>query len=390
MLLSGLTIYAEDRLIENGYLVIDGGKIAAIGEGEPNDAGRYGRHVRFDGKHKLIPGMIDIHIHGAAGADTMDATPDALMTIAKALPKEGTTSFLATTITQKPEAIESALENVKTYMDDQPAGAAEVLGVHLEGPFINAAKAGAQPIEYIKSGDPDLFARWQKRSGDRIKVVTLAPEIDRGMELVKRLRDLGIVASIGHSAASFAEVTEAVRAGARHVTHLYNGMNGLHHRHPGVVGAAFLHEELFAEMIVDGVHISPEAVDIAYRLKGKDRIILITDAMRAKGLDDGTYDLGGQAVHVKDGVATLSGGQLAGSVLKMDQALRNMMRFTGADLADVIQMGAINPAIQIGVYDRKGSIREGKNADLVVLNERDEPVLTLCNGTVAYDRHKAS
>lgn len=379
MWIKGLTIYAENGVVENGLLEIENGKIKTIRQGE----GDRDEGLRFPETYKLIPGMIDVHIHGADGADTMDATWDALATMAAVLPKEGTTAFLATTITQEPEAIEKALINAKNYMAKQGEGA-EMLGVHLEGPFINKNKAGAQPPQYIIDGDLALFDHFQALSGGNIKLVTLAPEIDGGLELVKHLAEQGVVPSIGHSAATKKDVDAAVEAGARHITHLFNGMSGLHHREPGVVGAAFLHDELYAEMIVDGIHICPETVNIAYRLKGKDRIILITDAMRAKCLKNGTYDLGGQVVSVRDGKATLADGTLAGSVLKMDRGFRNMMAFTGCELSDIIQMGSVNPAVQLGIYDRKGSIKEGKDADLVVLNEQNDIVMTICRGKIVY------
>jgi len=381
MLIKGLSIYAENDLIPNGYLVIENGKISEIGTGQVTGD----EALDFPANYKLIPGMIDVHIHGAAGADTMDATREALETIAAALPREATTSFLATTITQEPKAIEAALRNANDYIENQAPGA-EVLGIHLEGPFINKNKAGAQPLQYIINGNIDLFDKWQDLAGGHIRLVTLAPEVDGGLELIRHLHAEGVIPSIGHSDASFSEVRSAVKAGARHVTHLFNGMSALHHREPGVVGGALLHDELYAEMIVDGIHICPETVNIAYRLKGKERIILITDAMRAKCLKNGTYDLGGQEVFVKDGMATLSNGALAGSVLQMDRGFRNMMEFTGASLTDVVQMGAVNPARQLHVFDRKGSIKEGKDADLVVLDENNEVVCTICRGQIAYQK----
>jgi N-acetylglucosamine-6-phosphate deacetylase len=384
MIIKGLTIYAEDRIINNGYLEVEGSKIKTIGECSTIENGDSA--FDFTKEYKLIPGMIDVHIHGAGGADTMDATNDALKTIASTLPKEGTTSFLATTITQELASIEKALKNAGEYIVHQQDGIAEVLGIHLEGPFINKKKAGAQPLESIIPGDIELFDQWQSLSGNNISLVTLAPEVENNLAFLKHLSECGVVPSIGHSDATYAEVHDAVSAGARHVTHLFNGMNSLHHREPGVVGGTFLHRELYAEMIVDGIHICPEAVDIAYRIKGKDRIILITDAMRAKCLKNGIYDLGGQAVNVQDGKATLENGTLAGSVLKMDGALRNMMAFTDATLSDIIQMGAVNPAVQLNVFDRKGSIKEGKDADFIVLNEENQVVLTVCRGKVAYHK----
>jgi len=379
MLLSGLTIYLQDHVIQNGYVLLKSGKIAEVGEGLPRYVEAL-EHHSFSSDYKLIPGMIDVHIHGANQSDVMDATYEALANLATVLPKEGTTSFLATTMTQEHRSIEQALANVDTYLQQPVTNGAELLGVHLEGPYINKEKAGAQPLDYIKSANIEQFDRWNALSGNRIKLVTLAPEAKNGVAFVRHLVSKGIIASIGHSAATYNDVTEAVEAGATHVTHLFNGMSGLHHREPGVVGSAFLHDGLFTEMIVDGVHIVPEVVKLAYQIKGKERIILITDAMRAKGMKDGIYDLGGQPVTVENGQATLPEGQLAGSILKMSDALRNMMAFADIDLSSVIKMGSENPAKQLNVFDRKGSITKGKDADLLVLNQDNAIVLTLCRG----------
>lgn len=385
MLIRGLSVYADNKWIEEAQLKVMNGKIISIERNKPfeDDDTR-----DFPSNYTCLPGMIDVHIHGANGSDTMDATPEALNNIAKTLPKEATTSFLATTITQETDAIERALKNAGKFIENQPLGQAEVLGIHLEGPFISKKKAGAQPPDHILAANLSLFKRWQEQSGGRIKLVTIAPEIENGLALINYLSTHGVVASIGHSDGSYQDVVDAIDAGATHVTHLFNGMTGLHHREPGIVGGALLHRELFTEMIVDGIHICPETVDLAYRLKGSDRTILITDAMRAKCLKNGTYDLGGQEVFVQDGKAVLAEGSLAGSVLKMDQALRNMMSFTEAKLEDIVMMGAVNPAKQCGVYDRKGSIEVGKDADFVILDENNQLVMTCCRGLVTYQREE--
>ncbi|MCI1858636.1 MAG: N-acetylglucosamine-6-phosphate deacetylase [Sporolactobacillus sp.] len=380
---SGCSIFTDHDWVKDGTLAFDRGKIVSIGpsadQASPSDD-----VLRFPSDYKCIPGMIDMHIHGAAGADTMDATPEALATIASTLPKEATTSFLATTITQSNEAIEAALKNVAGAIGRQKPGEAEIIGIHLEGPFISKDKCGAQPPEYIVDADSRKFDRWQHISNGYIKEVTLAPETAGGLDLIRHLSDRHIVASIGHSNGYYEDVVRAITAGATQVTHLYNGMRGLHHREPGILGGALIHHELYAELICDGKHVCPPMVNLAYKLKGSDRIILITDAMRAKCLKNGTYDLGGQEVHVKDGMATLASGTIAGSVLKMDQAIRNILAFTDATLEDVVQMGAINPAHQCGVFDRKGSLETGKDADFIILDGRNRLVMTVCRGVIAY------
>jgi N-acetylglucosamine-6-phosphate deacetylase len=316
----------------------------------------------------------------------MDATPAAIHTMAETLPKEGTTAFLATTMTQEKSAVEEALRNAAESTREQEAGKAEVLGVHLEGPFISPKRAGAQHPGHIITPDAEQFRKWQDAAEGGIKLVTMAPERDEGHKLVRMLADTGVVASVGHSNGTFAEVVEAEESGARHVTHLFNGMTGLHHREPGVAGAALLRDKLKAEMIVDGVHICPEMVGLAFRQKGAEGLILITDSIRAKGLENGTYDLGGQDVSVKNGEARLEDGTLAGSVLRMEDAVRNVMEYSGCTLRDAIQMASENPARQLRVFDRKGSLAEGKDADIVILDERLEVAMTLCKGKVAYKR----
>lgn len=385
ILLKGIQIYADVHWIKNGYIKIKDQKIVELGPIENLTFEEGMEILDIPSSYKAVPGFIDVHIHGANGADTMDATQEALDTMALALPGEGTTSFLATTMTQEEKRIEEALLNAGRYIKkDQSPGKAEILGIHLEGPFVNEKKAGAQPIQHIVNPNLKLFKKWEDIASQSIKLVTVAPELPDGLELVRYLNTKGIIASIGHSDATYEDVIQAIDAGANHITHLFNQMRGLHHREPGVVGAAFLREELKAELIVDGVHVHPEMVKLAYKQKGKKGIILITDAMRAKCLKNGHYDLGGQDVIVKDGRATLSDGTLAGSILKLGQGVKNIVAFTGCKLEEAVEMAAVNPAKQLKIFDRKGSISKGKDADIVILDENMDVYLTICRGRIAY------
>ncbi|GBF10196.1 N-acetylglucosamine-6-phosphate deacetylase [Tepidibacillus sp. HK-1] len=386
-IISNVTIFKQDEKIENGYIRIENGIILEIDEMDKFQNTDNIEVIQLSNDYKLIPGAIDLHIHGAAGADTMDATFEAIETIASALPKEGTTGFLATTITKEKEEIEQALINVANYMrTENRSGKAEVLGVHLEGPFISSKRAGAQPPHAIIEPDVELFKKWQTISGNHIKLVTLAPERKGGLELTAYLRETGVVTSIGHSDAIYQEVVEAIKVGVTHATHLFNGMRGLHHREPGVVGAVLLHDQVKAELIVDGIHVRPEMVKLVFQQKGKEGVVLVTDAMRAKCLGKGIYQLGGQEVFVDDQQASLKDGTLAGSILKMKDAMKNMMNFTDCTLEDVIHMSSINPAKQLNVFDRKGSIKVGKDADLVLLDKNNQVVMTFCRGELAYNR----
>ncbi|SFS81030.1 N-acetylglucosamine-6-phosphate deacetylase [Marininema halotolerans] len=386
-LLRDVTVYTEYEAISDGFLIVENGMIKRVGRIEELEREGGIRTLSLPGCY-LTPGMIDIHIHGAEGADIMDGTLDALTTIAKALPREGTTSFLATTLTQSVDRISQAISNVTSYQQMQPKkGYAEVLGIHLEGPFIAWKRRGAQPIDYIQLPDLQQFNHWQSLAKGSIRIVTLAPEIEGGFNLVKSLKQRGVIVSIGHSDATFSEVEQAIKLGASHITHLYNGMRGLHHREPGVVGAALLHKELMVEVIPDGIHSLPEMVKLALQMKTARGIILITDGMRAKCLPDGTYELGGQTVNVTDRCATLSDGTLAGSVLTMDDGATNMLRYTGCTLLDIVHMTAVNPAKQLGVFHRKGSLASGKDADLNVYNEEGERIATFCKGSLSFARN---
>lgn len=389
LVLIGMNAIVEKTVIADSFIKISDGKIIEVGNQSEYLSHDEFKEVRLSSNLYASPGFIDIHIHGLNGSDVMDASSDALENMAKTLPQEGTTSFLATTITQDSAGIEAALENVKGYsLDTGLAPSSELLGIHLEGPFISPNRAGAQPLAHIKDPDIATFIKWQELSGDRIKAVTLAPEEDGGIKLVKHLHESGVIPSIGHSDALYHVMTEAIRSGASHVTHFYNGMRGIHHREPGVVGAGLAHDELFLELIADGIHVHPAVVKATYHTKGPERIILITDSMRAKWLEEGEYELGGQKVKVSGNTALLEDGTLAGSLLKMNEALRNMKDFTSCSLPELVQMASSNPAKQLKIWDRKGSISVGKDADIVILDGNLNVLLTLCKGVVTFSKER--
>ncbi|MFJ7931742.1 N-acetylglucosamine-6-phosphate deacetylase [Peribacillus sp. NPDC096448] len=385
-IINNLIVHSEKETYKNGYIKVVDGKIAEVGPVSEYKQDDDAKVITLSPDYQVIPGAIDIHIHGASNSDAMDATHEALSTMAETLPKEGTTSFLATTMTQSTQAIESALLNAGKYIENQTQEHAEIVGIHLEGPFISPARKGAQPEEYIVDPDVTLFKKWQEMAENQIKLVTLAPEQPNGLDLAAHLRGTGVVASIGHSDATFNQIDEAIQAGTTHVTHLYNGMRGLHHREPGVLGAAYLRDELYVELIADGIHCRPEMVKLAYNQITSERMILITDSLRAKWLEKGTYDLGGQPVNVDETRATLSDGTLAGSILKMNDAIKNTLEYTDCSMTDIIKMTAENPAKQLRIFDRKGSIQVGKDADLVILNDRLDVEMTFCRGNLAFKK----
>lgn len=376
-------IYTEKKIIEHGCVVIVNDKINAIYGNKDTLTDLPQDTTIIDGMGRnLIPGFIDGHIHGANGADVMDATESALDAIAMALPKEGTTSFLATTITQPKHLIEAALKNVANYTNKQ--GYAEINGIHLEGPFIEKDKAGAQPIEHILKPDIDLFRHWQKFAGNRIKTVTMAPEHDPNGAFIQSLHQSGVNVSAGHTNSGLADIKKAVKHGVTQVTHICNAMSGIHHRNIGVVGAAFQLSELRAELIADGIHVSIEMLQLIYDNMGSERLILITDAMRAKCLNAGGYELGGQPVTVSNDRALLDDGTLAGSILKMNEAVTNMLKLSRVTIENIIEMASVNPAKQIGIFDKKGSIRVGKDADLLLVDDTLTIHYTICRGSIAF------
>ena len=375
--LKNVTAYVAGKGLVKTDIAFEDGKIVAIGKLDNIEP-------IFDTDGVVLPGFIDEHIHGAGGADAMDGTEDALQTISEYVAKEGTTAFLATTMTQSPENIGKALKNVKTVREKGEYKGAEVLGVHLEGPFISPKHVGAQPLEYVAKPAPETFDKCNEISGGNIKVVTLAPEVEGGLDLVKHLAKIGVVASIGHTGAKFSDVEAAVAAGATNVTHTYNAQTPLHHREAGVVGAAMLIDELNCEMICDTIHVSVPAIKIFVKNKPHDKFTLITDAMRAKGMPDGLSELGGQQVFVKNGEARLSDGTLAGSVLKMNVAVKNLVEKVGVSFTDAVDFASANPAKNLGLYDERGSIEVGKRADFAVMDKDYNILYTVIGGKVVY------
>ncbi|HRS30286.1 MAG TPA: N-acetylglucosamine-6-phosphate deacetylase [Bacilli bacterium] len=332
----------------------------------------------------VLPGYIDQHVHGAAGCDAMDATTAAISTMAMTVAQEGVTTFCPTTMTQSVENINKALANIKQYIEENHPEGAKVLGVHLEGPYISKDYIGAQPLSYVQNPGVESFKKYQKASGNHIRIVTLAPEVSGSEELIPYLVQEGIVASIGHTASKFQDVKKAVGLGARNLTHTYNAMRPLHHREIGTVGAAFLLDDLACEIICDGIHLSVPAMQLLLKNKPKDKVILVTDAMRAKAIGEGESELGGQKVFVKNGEARLGDGTLAGSVLTMDRAVRNMINLVGLPIEQAVDMATINPAKNLGIDKEEGSIAKGKKANFVVVDENFNVKMTIREGRIIY------
>jgi N-acetylglucosamine-6-phosphate deacetylase len=329
------------------------------------------------GGNYLSPGFINVHVHGCSGYDVMDEDENAIENISKNIVKTGVTAFLPTTMTMEFRRIERALERIKKSM--KGCSFAEILGCHLEGPFISRKYKGAQDAKYIIEPDFKKISKYK----DVIKIVTMAPEVSGGIEFIKECIKNNIVVSIGHSNATFDEAKAAIDAGASHITHIFNAMTPLNHRSPGVVGAA-LSTGVTCELICDDIHIHPAVQAILLNIKGEDKIVLITDAMRACLLKDGQYDLGGQQVNVNGMEARLEDGTIAGSLLTLNRGIKNFMNNTNAPIWQAVNMASLNPARILGVENRKGSIEKGKDADLVLLDNDLDVRMTFVKGRIVY------
>jgi len=329
----------------------------------------------------VAPGLVDIHIHGYLGEDTCDAKPEGIKKMAYGVAENGVTAFLPTTMTVAKAEIEAALNAVRSLKEESKSwDGAEIIGVHAEGPFINPSKKGAQAEENILVPDADFILE----NADIITSVTMAPEMDKDHACIKKLKADGrVLVSMGHTDATFAEAMSAAKDGVDHATHLFNAMSALAHRNPGVVGAALASDHVSVEVIADTFHINPGLYSIVAKVKG-DKMVLITDCTRAGGMPDGEYDLGGQPIFLKGIECRLADGTIAGSVLKLNHAVRNVLAHTDLPVNVVFKMASLNPAAAIGVSDRIGSLDEGKDADIIIVDDDINVKRTIKKGRTIY------
>ncbi|SKC35757.1 N-acetylglucosamine-6-phosphate deacetylase [Maledivibacter halophilus] len=368
--------------IKVGYsLVVEDDKIEDMIKNENIDESVFDKVIDLKGKY-LSSGFIDIHNHGNYGHDAMEGTYDALESMGNYHIKNGVTGYLATTMTNSTENTIRAIKNVASYIHEKNKEGSKVLGLYLEGPYFSQEKKGAQPPEYIKAPDIEELEMLLKEGKDTVKVVAIAPELKNAKEAIRYLKKQGITISAGHTNANYQEAMKGIERGITQATHLYNGMRGFSHREPGVLGAVLTDERVACEMICDGIHIHKAAMNMAVKLKGKDKIILISDAMMAAGLKDGKYQLGGQDVFVKDREARLESGALAGSTLTLNKAVYNMVHLVGVSLNEAVQMASLNPAKAIGIDNYKGSIEIGKDADIIAFNENLDVSFVMVEGHV--------
>lgn len=357
MIIKNVKIFKENKTFDEGDIFISGGLFS-----DSSDDG-----IVIDGKGAYaIPGLVDIHFHGCDGYDFCDATPEALKAIAEYEAKNGITSILPASMTLSVDELIKVMNNARDFKDTDGA---RLLGINLEGPFINEEKKGAQDATHILKPSVEIFELLQRESGGIIKICDIAPETEGAMEFIDALCDK-VRISLAHTASDYDTAKLAYEKGAKHATHLYNAMNPFSHRNPGVVGAARDNKNVSVELICDGVHIHPSVIRATFEMFGDDRVVLISDSMRATGLEDGSYTLGGQDVTVSKNLATLSGkNTIAGSVTNLMGCLKFAVKEAGIPLESAVLASAVNPAKCAGAYGVCGSIEKGKSADLVLLDQ---------------------
>ncbi len=382
ILLYDARIITDLAVIKQGWMLLSNGKIALLGHGAPPE---FPDAMPIDA-HGLtaIPGFIDVHVHGGGGYECMDATPEALQHMAQFYAQHGVTSFLATTWTAPSESIHAALKCIADAQGQQPDGAT-IIGAHLEGPYFNPKRCGAQ--------DPNQIRRAGKKEAlgfldyDVIRLLAIAPEYDENLWLIEECVRRGITVSAAHTDATYEDIVRAVELGLSQSTHTYNAMTGLHHRQPGTLGAAMALPEISCELISDNIHVHPVSQQILFMVKGAEKIILITDAVRGAGMPEGTvYEQDGRKITVRDGAIYLPDGTLAGSGLTMDRALHNLMQNSHQPLEALWKTSSLNAARNLYIAHRKGSLEIGKDADVILVDDSITVDLTIAEGRVVYRR----
>ncbi|MGM1049025.1 MAG: N-acetylglucosamine-6-phosphate deacetylase [Bacillota bacterium] len=370
-----VNVVLPHQILPSATVWVTDGKIERI---ETQEAQQFDEgYERIDGNGMwLIPGMIDVHIHGANGYDMMDGTEASIQEVSQTCATTGCTSFLATSVSSTMEDLLNMIRSVKSVIGREQG--AKIAGIHLEGPYLNPKRKGMQNEKYLRHPDLDEMKLIFQEAGSLIKMVTIAPELPGGLELISYLKDQGVVIAVAHSDATYEEAKVAFGAGASHVTHCFNGMRPIHHRDPGLIVAAFEEPHVSLQAIVDQVHLHPAIIRLMHRIKGPEGMVLITDALQAMGLGDGEYLFGGHHVTVSEGIARLADGTLASSTVTMNEALRLTVE-NGISLTDAVQMASTSPARILGLSN-KGKMEIGYDADFVLLNEKYEVQWTMIEG----------
>lgn len=375
-------LIAPEETIENPVVVVEDGLIASIATREEREIPA-GERRDFAGC-TLVPAYFDVHCHGSAGHDVMEATPESFATIGEFLARHGVGAYLPTTVTMEMDATLQSLSRMAKLIGKREGGPC-ALGIHIEGPFLSPHKKGAHPAKLLKTPSVKLFDQMWEASEGKIKLMTIAPELENALEVIERAVSLGVRVSLGHSNADLAEAKAGMRAGATTATHTYNAMRSFDHKVAGLLDEVLTNDELFAELICDGMHVDPLAVQIYWKCKGAERAILITDAMVAAGMPDGLYKLGELDVKVVGGKCVLADNPpgdntLAGSTLTLDRGVRNFAAYTGAGIDEVSRLASQNPARMAGLDSEVGSLAAGRTADITVLDAKHEVVETILQG----------
>ncbi|MCK5732125.1 MAG: N-acetylglucosamine-6-phosphate deacetylase [Tenericutes bacterium] len=371
-LIKNVDIVCSTEIIKNGYIEIKNDLIYKIYPNNSNNKVTEKYDFIIDGAGDyIVPGFIDIHTHGALGYDAMDATSEALEMISKYHYLNGVTGYLATTMTSSSELINKALRNAKEFMRGQnkDEGKAEILGVYLEGPYFCTEKKGAQPESDLRNPSIEEMNGFLETAGNIVKVVSLAPELPKSSEFISFLKSKGINIALGHTNAKYDEAKQAIDIGATIATHMFNGMRSFNHREPGVIGAVLTDDRIYTELICDMIHLHKASIDLTVKSKSFDKVILISDSIRATGVPDGEYELAGQKIISKAGVVLLEDNTLAGSTLNIHKAVKNILSTFDYPINEVVNMASLNPAKAIGMDDKFGSVSVGKIANLLFLNK---------------------
>jgi N-acetylglucosamine-6-phosphate deacetylase len=374
------------RYLQNPLLLIEDGVVAAVAEQGTIEPPQNTRRVDFPGA-VLAPGFIDLHVHGGAGCDLMQANASARAGLEKHLASHGVTSYLPTLLTAPVDELLAALDRLAAAVEQaekEPSAElrAQPIGLHLEGPFLSREQCGVHPVEHLQPVSLGLFDRFWDAARGRIKIMTVAPELSGAGELIAEATRRGICVSLGHSNADYVEARSGIAAGARHATHIFNAMRPLRHRDPGIAVAVLNDPAVSAEIIADGIHIAPGMLELFLRAKGRESAVLVTDAISATGMEDGHYRLGDIEVSVRSGTCLSAEGKLAGSTLTLDQAVRNVMAYARWDLQDSVRLATINPARVLTDATRLGILAQGAPADIVVLSPSGEVIQTIIHGNM--------
>ncbi len=370
-------LVTSSGLLENPIVTMDGGRIVRISTRNSEAVSRVDHEFP---DCTLTPGFLDIHFHGAAGHDVMEARPEALETVARYLARAGVTRFLPTTVTASLDATFYALDGMANFIEaETSAEAAQAVGIHIEGPFLSHAKRGMHPAQFLLTPSPELLSRFWEISRGHLKLMTIAPEIPGALETIAHAVSLGIRCSMGHSAATRAEALAGLETGVVSATHTFNAMRAYDHREPGILGVVLDRADLYADLICDGVHVSPEAVRLWLKAKGSERAILITDCLEAAGMPDGKYKLGQTVVHVAGATCTTEDGVLAGSVISLDRAVENVQQMTGVGLPVASRLASINPAEMLGLAK---TLVPGAVADFNIYDVRGRRIGSVLRGMV--------